>query len=452
MWNKPWKIGEGTAIAAGLTLVGVMLQLSVGPLDWDIFLWPANIVALALLVLLLVVAYVLRQRVYFFRFMTSMAAAVPAIAFAVVLTIIMGVTRQVGEGTAPQDPLGLTKMLSCWPFILVYVWMTMIVGEVAIHQLAHLSRRSLPVFVSHLGLFIALTCATLGSADMQRVKMYCEKDKPEWRGLDSYKNVHELPLAIELKRFTIEEYPPKLLVIDRAGRPLPMGKGDMLSLDDGVRQGTLLGTYAVTVKQSLKNGVPRTLLKMVDAMPDGMMRMVRMDSLGMAVNRGGYVKKATPGAAPTVYVAVRRTADAATATATPASDSKQPSHWAGWVTCGSYQFPYQGLPLDQGRTLVMGNPEPQRYLSDVLVYTPDGRTQQASISVNHPLTVNGWKVYQLSYNEEMGRWSTLSVFELVRDPWLPVVYLGIFLLMLGAIGMFLTASTTHSNKKDDHQR
>lgn len=425
MWNKPWKLAEGTAIAAGLTLVGVMLQLTMGPLDWDIFLWPANIVALAILVLLLVLAYVLRQRVYLFRFMTSMAAAVPAMAFAVLLTIIMGVTRQVADSTAPADPLGFTKMLSSWPFILVYIWMTMIVGEVAIKQLCHFSRRSLPVFVSHLGLFIALTCATLGSADMQRVKMYCEKNKPEWRGLDSYQNVHELPLAIELKRFTIEEYPPKLLVINHAGVPLPKGKGDMLSLEDGVTKGSLLNQYTVIVKKKLNNGVPSTLLKMVDAMPEGMMKMVRMDSLGLAVNKGGYVDKEMPGAAPTVYVEV----------------TGHGKHYAGWVTCGSYQFPYQGLALDNGRTLVMGNPEPQRFLSEVNIYTPDGKSQQASITVNNPLTVNGWKVYQLSYNEEMGRWSTLSVFELVRDPWLPVVYIGIFLLMLGAIGMFLTAST-----------
>ena len=40
----------------------------------------------------------------------------------------------------------------------------------------------------------------------------------------------------------------------------------------------------------------------------------------------------------------------------------------------------------------------------------------------------------------MGKWSNLSVFELVKDPWLPVVYIGIFMLLFGAVGMFLTAS------------
>jgi hypothetical protein len=38
----------------------------------------------------------------------------------------------------------------------------------------------------------------------------------------------------------------------------------------------------------------------------------------------------------------------------------------------------------------------------------------------------------------MGRWSNLSVLELVRDPWLPVVYFGIFLMMGGAAFLFIT--------------
>lgn len=425
MWKKPWKYGEGTAIVLGLALVGLMLQLTVGPLDWDIFMWPANAVTLALLLVALALMSVLRRKIYLFTFMTTMPAAVPAIAMAALLTMIMGLTKQVATNVAPADPLGLTKMLSFWPFVLVYFWMTMIVGLVAVKQLEHPNWRTVPVLLSHAGLFIALTCATLGSADMQRLKMYCEQDKPEWRGLDAWNNVHELPLAIELKKFTIEEYPPKLLIINEEGLPLPLGKGksDQLMLEKGVRSGRLLD-YNVKVEKFLPNGVPTALLKMVDAMPQGMMKMVRMDSLGMVVNKGSYVEKKTPGAAPTAYVTV-----------TGHGHKHQ-----GWVTCGSYQFPYQGLPLSDGQSLVMGEPEPQRYLSKVMVYTPDGQGRQAEISVNHPLSVSGWKVYQLSYNEEMGRWSTLSVLELVRDPWLPATYVGIGLLMIGAIGMFIIPS------------
>ena len=58
------------------------------------------------------------------------------------------------------------------------------------------------------------------------------------------------------------------------------------------------------------------------------------------------------------------------------------------------------------------------------------------IEVNKPFELEGWKIYQLSYDESKGRWSDISVFELVRDPWLPVVYTGIWMMIAGAVCLF----------------
>lgn len=49
---------------------------------------------------------------------------------------------------------------------------------------------------------------------------------------------------------------------------------------------------------------------------------------------------------------------------------------------------------------------------------------------------------------EYGAKSTLSIFELVTDPWLPVVYIGIGLLLLGAVLMFFTLG----KGKDVHRK
>ena len=83
--------------------------------------------------------------------------------------------------------------------------------------------------------------------------------------------------------------------------------------------------------------------------------------------------------------------------------------------------------------------EPRRFASDVMVYTKDKQTKEACIEVNKPLSIAGWKIYQLSYDETKGKWSRMSVFELVRDPWLPIVYTGILMMIAGAIGLFLSA-------------
>lgn len=438
MWNKPYTLKEGTAIVAGLLVTGGLLQVTLGPLEWGLFAWPANFITLILFVFLLIVAYLLRKRSYFCLFMSTMQAAIPAIAAAAILTLIMGVTKQVAEGKRPMDPVGLTKMLSFWPFILVYVWMTAILGEVTINQIARFSWRRFPTLVSHVGLFLILTCGTLGSADMLRVKMYCETGQPEWRGLDAFNNVHQLPVAIQLEKFTIDEYPPKLMLIDKTGRPLPQDKPENLLVDNGMKSGQLLDCK-IDILKRIDNAVPVMLSKMIGKMPEGMMGNIRMDSLGQARNKDGYIASDASGSACALLVRVTRGVNA-----NGSSDSHlikgQKQVMTGWITSGSYLFPYQALRLKDGRMLAMPNREPRRFASLVNIYTQGGQNIQTEIEVNKPFTIEGWKIYQLSYNEQMGKWSNLSVFELVTDPWLPVVYIGIFMLLIGAVGMFLTAS------------
>ena len=111
----------------------------------------------------------------------------------------------------------------------------------------------------------------------------------------------------------------------------------------------------------------------------------------------------------------------------------------GWVSCGSFMFPYKALRLDEAVSLIMPEREPRRFASDVVLYTQSGLRKEGTIEVNKPFEIEGWKIYQLSYDESKGRWSNVSVFELVRDPWLPYVYIGIGMMVLGAVCMFTMA-------------
>lgn len=418
MWKQPWTYPEGFTIASGLLVVGLMLQWSVGPLEWTVFRWPANIIVLAVYVLCLVAAYLCRGRSHAIRFLSTPYAAVPALAFAAVLTVVMGLTPQVAATRRPADPIGLTRMLSWWPFILIYIYVSVIVALVAIGQLCHFTWRRLPSLLCHAGLFVVLAGGTLGSADMQRVKVYCEQGQPEWRALDERQEVVELPLAIQLEQFTIDEYPPKLMMINSEGLPIPKDKPATLLIDSTFTTGDLNG-WTVSIVKRLGNAAPAVLASMAGNMPREMMGQLKMDSLGMAINKGGFVPFEGRGAQCALLVKATK-------------DGKEKT---GWVTCGSYLFPYQGLALPDGTTIAMPTREPERYASLVDIYTKSGKNIQTTIEVNKPFTIEGWKVYQLSYNEQMGKWSTLSIFECVSDPWLPVVYVGIFLLLAGAILM-----------------
>ena len=80
--------------------------------------------------------------------------------------------------------------------------------------------------------------------------------------------------------------------------------------------------------------------------------------------------------------------------------------------------------------------QPRRFASEIEIAEPDGHTATATVDVNHPVRIGSWKLYQSGYDTEAGPDSRISILELVRDPWLPAVYTGIFMMLAGAALMF----------------
>lgn len=70
---------------------------------------------------------------------------------------------------------------------------------------------------------------------------------------------------------------------------------------------------------------------------------------------------------------------------------------------------------------------PRQYTSRLRI---DGKA--CEVSVNHPLRHGGYTIYQDSYDQQAG---SFTVLQLVRDPWLPLIFVGIALLAAGAIGL-----------------
>ena len=290
MWTKPWNMKEGFLIGGGLIIAGLALQLSVGPVVWDAFAWPANGIVLSGFFVLLTTMVYLRKKIYAFQWMSTYQAAIPAMVYAVVMTIIMGLTRQQVNGT------WLNNMLSFWPFVLIYVYITVILGLTIHRRLRQMIRgkvsmkHDISFMLNHLGLFIALITATLGNADMQRVKMITTVGEPEWRAMTQEGAVKEMPIAIELKKFIMETY------------------------DNG---------------------------------------------------------------------------------------------------------------------------SPKRFASEIQILTKTGKNIETTVDVNKPYEVDGWKNYQYGYDTQMGAESQISILELVSDPWLPLVYTGIYMMLAGAVCMFV---------------
>lgn len=286
MWKQPWSMKEGFLVGGGLMGAGLVLQLAVGPVDWDWLAWPVNLMVLILLLAAVGILYALRRNVYAFEWMMHAGAAVPCLVYAAALTMLMGLLPQVREGGMPW----LSQMLRFWPFVLIWCWMMLISTLAALNHLLRWKWKEIPFLLNHLGVVVAIVAATLGNADIRSLELTAYTGEPEWRALDDEGTVHEPGLAIELHHFIMEVYPDHT---------------------------------------------------------------------------------------------------------------------------------------------------PKRFASDISVYTDDGKTVQGTVEVNKPLKVNGWKIYQYSYDVKKGPESDYSVFRLVRDPWIAWVYLGIFMMLAGALCLML---------------
>jgi cytochrome c biogenesis protein ResB len=92
--------------------------------------------------------------------------------------------------------------------------------------------------------------------------------------------------------------------------------------------------------------------------------------------------------------------------------------------------------LEKNLGLWLLPPEPKKYESVLVISTMRGEPDTVMLEVNRPFKTGGWSFYQSGYEEEMGAASQLSIIEAVYDPWLPVVYTGIILMLAGACHLF----------------
>lgn len=386
MWTKPWKYKEGAAVCFGLLCVGLLLQYFIGPVDWGMLERPLNWSLLIVFSALIILGHVLSSQYYVFEWLGKSTAAVPTLVAAVVLMIVMGVTPQVPSGMPPTDSVGVTRMLGFWPFILIQVYAMYQVGLAVLTTMSRW-RMGAPIWrvllfgSFHLGLWIALVCATLGSGEMRRLRMTALQGSVEWRAVDERQRIVGLPIAVELHEFGIDEYPPEIVVIDRNTGEACVDTGWEIAAFDTL-------DYAVRVEE---------------------------DSVVKYVPANSY------GATSAMLVGARK------------DGVKQ----AGWISCGNFAYPFQSLNLDERLALVMPQRAHRQYYSVVDVYTQDERSFRDTIEVNHPLRVDDWWLYQLSYDQVKGRWSEISVLEIVRDPWLPAVYVGFAMMLFAAILLFM---------------
>ncbi len=417
IWSHPWGYPEGFIVATGVVLVGTLLQITVGKLNPDLYSYPINVFIGALFVSALLITHFIFKRTKIIKWLSSVYSTIPVIVILLALSIILGFIPQlpitVGEDMLPADffsSLGWYQMTTSWSFVLICFYLLTILGLTTLKRSNRKqSWRDIGFYLNHLGLFIAMLGGILGSADLKRLTMTVAEGNIEWRGTTHQGEVIEMSLAIQLDSFIIEEYNPKIVVIDtETGRILPEKRPESY-MYEGIGEKTRLAGISLEVIDYLPNAAifkDSTNSNFVPMQMDGSTTALKI--------------KATP-------------------------DGTDHSV-EGWINNGSYLFPHNILQIDDTKSIAMPPQEVKKYSSHVTLFTKEGDTKKAVIEVNKPLSVNNWMIYQYSYDDSKGKYSDTSVFELVYDPWLKIVYIGIAMLLAGAIFLFVAGPATNDIK------
>lgn len=391
VWVPPWGYRESFLIAGGLLLVGFALEWVTPGQSLSAPSWPVNGIIGVVLLLVPLLLHLLAPTSHLVQWLGRVPASMGAIAALTLIVLLMGLVLQ-GQpsGIGWVDRLGLSHLVRSWPFLLSLFWFLMVLGMATVRRSIPFRTRNIGFILNHLGLWIVIAGGVLGSGDLRRVTMELHQNETVWYGQDRQGQYVELPLALELQRFHMEEYPPKMGLVDlETERLVLQSEQDLVEIEPG-RQGEMGGwSYEIVQFYSDSRRVSDRFEPVFDV-----------------------------GAAPSALV--------------QAVHESRPDTVKGWITCGSFNMEHQFLHLGNNHALAMTVPQSRRYMSVARLFTESGKNTVIDIEVNQPYNADGWKLYQFSYDDRFGKWSAISIIEAVRDPWLPFVYTGFVMLLFGA--------------------
>lgn len=394
LWEKPWGYAESFQIAGLLLVLGFVIELFASDAGLELPGWPNNFFILLGFVNVLLITFILYRNTPFVRWFGQVPAAVSAITIFTVLILMMGFTKQEDAGADPVlYRLGLSHVTRSWPYLIVSVYFMTALGFVTMRRILPWKWKNIGFVLNHLGLFILILTASLGTGDLMRMQMHLNEGETTKVAQDHYGNTYEMPFALKLNDFKIEEYPPKMGIVDMI-------------------QGGIAGKEHESyfeVSEGYTGKFEKLNFEVVSYLPDA------------APFEGKYVAYDGEGSAPAAYVMFR--------------NEKGDSVKAGWICAGNAFQERMMLEIDNRNGVVMIPPTAKEYSSEVELISSEG-TEAYKLIVNKPIFVQGWKIYQLGYDERYGKHSKLSIVEAVRDPWLVIVYIGIFMVIAGSLYIF----------------
>lgn len=386
------------AIASVLLITGLLIEFILGGRAVIIPKAPYNIYILLAIATLIIFLHIFFSNHKYINWLSSVPVATGSIITIFIIVLIMGFVPQIEPTTDKTETVSLLNNIKqSWILAVSSFFMLISLGLTTLRRITPVNRKNTGFVLNHFGLWLIVATASLGSSDILRLRMIVyENQQPEWRAQD-HKNSYELPIAIKLEDFDIQEYKPKIAIIDNENNIAEKFKKDIVEIS--TNKPIKIGNWDIETTLFFKNSVK------------------------VAQN---YVEFFDKGACPAAYVKISKNTE-------PIGEQ--------WISSGSYIHGAEVMQLDKKYSLALLKPEPEKFYSKLKLYAKDGTIETQTIQVNKPYKFKGWTIYQLSYDDQKGKWSEYSVLELVRDPWLPVVYVGLFMVLAGSIFLFWSVKT-----------
>ena len=392
-----WGYKRAFLRCALLFLVGTTLQLAVGDFDNSFLRYPWGLILAINYCYILILLNSLTDKWKWLKQLGDGYACISSLASMVVLTIIFGLTRQDPDVEGLIGALGFSRMTSSWSFNILLLYFTTTIGLAVIDDIRLWRHRRLAAVMSHAAVFIILTASMFGSADKQRLMVTLPLDRVVSEGVTQSGVATGLPFSITLREFNMDEYPPKLYILD-------------------VQTESSSSDFLLVEKEGDEAIVDGWKIKAIKS----------IDMAGRMPNESEFKPMTHVGAAPAVYVVAEK--------------SSTGEHYEGWVSCGSHIFEPSYLFLGKRYAVAMPRREAKHYQSKVVVADDNGM-HNFDIEVNHPARLGSWRIYQVGYDTSKGRWSTYSVLECVRDGWYSVINIALWLMLATGVVMFITAGS-----------
>jgi len=404
IWENPWEYAESFIIGFSLIFIGFMLEVFGGNNVNIELVYPNNIYFGVVYSSLIILGYIFLKQSKLIKWILGVPAAISSFVLIIILVMVMGIIPQdINYGGELIKSLGLNKMTTHWAFFFIIFYFLTALGFVTVKRidlllkkLVELNIRNVGFVLNHFGLWFAVLTALLGANDIQHLKIKLDKGTPYNVATTSNGEDFVLNFFVQLNEFTVKEFPSKLAIIDNnSGEVLHNNGKNLFEISDSLSY--TFNNYKIEVSKYIENSAP----------------------IG-----NKYAQVIQMGALPSAKIKITNT--------------KTDSVKEGWICSGNFMYQYQSLKFSDDYSILMTMPEVKHFQSKVSLYSKEITESNIDIEVNKPHDFGGYKIYQLGYDEKKGKWAEYSILELVRDPWLNIVYFGLYLLIAGTVILLLT--------------